>query len=122
MNCRTEGTDRLRLEAGGSPREEQPLIPRIYLQQQKEREVVEKEKKREVEREQIRQRAEEAERRVETMTEEERRRQEAEDRREVEKRLKSFRHITENQYLCSRKINKQFRLVLTVLVSSNSSG
>ena len=32
-----------------------------------------------------------------------------EDRREVEKRLKSFRHITENHYLCPKKINKQFR-------------
>ena len=32
-----------------------------------------------------------------------------EERKEIEKRLKSFRHITENHYLCQRKINKQFR-------------
>jgi hypothetical protein len=37
--------------------------------------------------------------------------QEAEDRKEIEKRVKSFRHITENHYLCPRKINKQFRYV-----------
>ena len=42
-------------------------------------------------------------------TAEERVKREEEDRREVDKRLKSFRHITENHYLCQKKINKQFR-------------
>ena len=46
------------------------------------------------------------------LSEEEKRMNAEEDRKEVEKRLKSFRHITENHYLCPKKINKQFRLVI----------
>ena len=87
-------------EITGSPQEEQPLIPKSYLQKKKLEETKEKEKKEE---ELLRKEKEKK------ISPEERRRQEEEDRRELEKRLKSFKHITENLYLCPKKINKQFR-------------
>ncbi len=85
-------------EITGSPREEQPLIPKSYLQKKKLEENKEKEKKEKEDKEEEKK-----------LTPEERRRQEEEDRRELEKRLKSFKHITENLYLFPKKINKQFR-------------
>ena len=95
--------------AAASPIEEQPLIPKRYLEQKK----LEKEKDLMTSEEEAssgqneevkRWSAEENERK-----EAERRLTEAEDRKEVERRLRSFKQISENVYLCSRKISKQFR-------------
>jgi len=81
-----------------SPVEEQPLIPKHYLEQKKK---LENNSSMEEHPPNIRQ--------EDTKKEAERLLAEAEDRKDVEQRLKSFKQITENVYLCSRKISKQFR-------------
>jgi hypothetical protein len=81
--------------------EEQPLIPKHYLEQKKK---LEKSASVEENAAIARRDSEDSERR-----EAERRLAEAEDRKDVEQRLRSFKQITENVYLCARKISKQFR-------------
>ena len=94
--------------AAASPIEEQPLIPKRYLEQkklEKEKDLVTSEEDSSGQNEEVKRwSAEENERK-----EAERRLTEAEDRKEVERRLRSFKQISENVYLCSRKISKQFR-------------
>jgi hypothetical protein len=82
--------------------EEQPLIPKHYLEQKKK---LEKNASVEENAAIARRDSEDGERRREA----ERRLAEAEDRKDVEQRLRSFKQITENVYLCARKISKQFR-------------
>jgi hypothetical protein len=86
--------------ATASPIEEQPLIPKSYLEQKKKLDESSEEQHQGNER----RNSEDCEKK-----EAERRLTEAEDKRDVERRLKSFKQITENVYLCSRKISKQFR-------------
>ena len=71
-------------DEGQSPGEEMPLIPKGFLEQKKKME--EEEKKCEEEP-------------VRIMT--------AEEKKEIEAKLKMFRRINENNYLCARKVNKQ---------------
>ena len=94
--------------AAASPIEEQPLIPKRYLEQkklEKDKYLVTSEEASSCQNEEVKRwSAEENERK-----EAERRLTEVEDRKEVERRLRSFKQISENVYLCSRKISKQFR-------------
>ena len=73
-----------------SPVEEPPLIPKGFIEQQrKEQELKDKEKDA---------KAYVIEKKLAMSTE---------DRAEVDKRIKSFKQLKENQYLCKRVVNKQ---------------
>lgn len=95
--------------AVASPVEEQPLFPKRYLEQKKmlEQETLDEQKQKQQQQPKQHQQLEaigESEEAVEA-----KRLREAEDRKDVERGLKSFKHISESVYLCNRKISKQFR-------------
>lgn len=102
-----ENETEVKTEGVESPVEELPLIPKGFLEQKKKLEDTEA-KIREIEAQEIAgtENAKSDQRDLE-LKEEERKMKELEDKREVEMKLKSFKHLTENHYLCARKVNKQ---------------
>jgi len=102
-----ESDAEIKTEGIESPVEELPLIPKGFLEQKKKLEDSEA-MKREVEAQELAN-AENAlvNERDQELKEKEKKLRELEDKKEVEMKLKSFRHLTENYYLCARKVNKQ---------------
>ena len=86
----------MEVEENSSPVEEPPLIPKGFLEQQKKEQ-------------ELRHRLGEAPLVNNEEDEEQRRIREADDQQEVERRIKSFKQLKENYYLCKKYVNKETR-------------